>query len=132
LPATRATLETIASLGARCVIPGHGEPFSDVEAALERAFRRTASFEADSLRMARHALKVLLVFTLLDRERMALAGLPDYVDRIPVYRDFNARFFNVSAARRDTSCCLGKRPAATTDRDTPRRVSSAVSRPLDC
>jgi len=98
LPATRATLETIASLGARCVIPGHGEPFSDVEAALERAFRRTASFEADSLRMARHALKVLLVFTLLDRERMALAGLPDYVDRIPVYRDFNARFFNVSAA----------------------------------
>ena len=96
LPATRATLETIASLRVRCVIPGHGEPFADVDAALERAFRRTASFEADSLRMARHALKVLLVFTLLDRERIPLAELPGYVDRVPVYREFNARFFNVS------------------------------------
>jgi glyoxylase-like metal-dependent hydrolase (beta-lactamase superfamily II) len=98
VPATRTTLETIASLGARCVIPGHGEPFADVEAALERAFRRTAAFEADPRRMARHALKVLLAFTLLDRERMPLASLPDYVDRIGIYREFNARFFGLPPA----------------------------------
>src|SRR2546428_6528721 len=42
LPATRATLEMIAGLDARVVIPGHGEPFADVGAALERAFARTA------------------------------------------------------------------------------------------
>jgi len=98
LPSTRATLEMIAGLGARCVIPGHGEPFADVEAALERAFRRTASFEADPLRMARHALKVLLVFTLLDRERMPLASLPDHVERVDVFREFNELYFRLPPA----------------------------------
>ena len=98
LPATRATLEMLAGLGARCVIPGHGEPFVEVDAALERAFRRTAAFEADSQRVAWHALKVLLVFSLLDRERMPLAALPDYVARVEVYREFNARYFGLAPA----------------------------------
>jgi glyoxylase-like metal-dependent hydrolase (beta-lactamase superfamily II) len=95
LPATRATLETLAALEARIVIPGHGEPFTEVGAALERAFARTAAFEADSLRVARHALKVLLLFTLLDRRRIALSDLPGYVDRVPVYRQFNDLFFRL-------------------------------------
>ena len=98
LPAARATLEMIARLPVRCVIPGHGEPFTDVGAALERAFARTAAFEADPLRLARHALKVVLVFALLDQERLPLASLPDYVDRIGIYRDFNARFFGLAPA----------------------------------
>ena len=96
LPATRATLEMIAALDARCVIPGHGEAFTDVRGALERAFARTAAFEADPLRTVRHLLKALLVFSLLDRERMLLAALPDYMARIGVYRDFNMRFFNLA------------------------------------
>jgi glyoxylase-like metal-dependent hydrolase (beta-lactamase superfamily II) len=96
LPATRATLEMIAALDARCVIPGHGEPFTDVRDALERAFARTAAFEADPLRTVRHVLKALFVFSLLDRERMLLAALPDYMARVGVYRDFNARFFGLS------------------------------------
>lgn len=98
LPAVRATLEMIATLDARCVIPGHGEPFIDVSAALERAFSRTAAFEADPLRIARHVLKTLLVFAVLDHERMPLASLPGYFERIGVYRDFNARFFRVEPA----------------------------------
>ena len=98
LPATRATLEMIAGLGVRCVIPGHGEPFNDVDAALERAFARTAAFEADSLRLARHALKVVLVFALLDQERLPLASIPDYVARVGIYREFNARFFLLEPA----------------------------------
>ena len=95
LPATRATLQMIASLDLRRVIPGHGEPFDDVQAALERAFRRTEAFEADPLRLARHALKVVLVFALLDRERLPIAALPDYVERTGIFRDFNARFFKL-------------------------------------
>jgi glyoxylase-like metal-dependent hydrolase (beta-lactamase superfamily II) len=95
LPATRATIEMLGRLDIRVVIPGHGEPFSGVSVALERALRRTEAFEADSLRMARHALKVVLSFTLLDRRRLALAELPSYVDRIGIYRDFNARFFRL-------------------------------------
>jgi glyoxylase-like metal-dependent hydrolase (beta-lactamase superfamily II) len=98
LPATRATLEMIAGLDVRLVIPGHGEPFRDVRAALERAFRRTEAFEADPLRLARHALKVVLVFALLDRERLPLATMAEYVERIGIYREFNARFFRLPAA----------------------------------
>jgi hypothetical protein len=86
----------IAALDARCVIPGHGEPFTDVRDALERAFARTAAFEADPLRTVRHVLKALFVFSLLDRERMLLAAVPDYMARVGVYRDFNARFFRLS------------------------------------
>ena len=40
LPATRATIEMIAALDVRVVIPGHGEPFTDVAAALDRAAPR--------------------------------------------------------------------------------------------
>ena len=96
MPATRATLEMLASLEVRIVIPGHGDPFTDFEPAIERAFRRLAAFEGDSHRMARHALKVLLTFSLLDRREMRVADLPAYVDRVPIYRDFNACFFKLA------------------------------------
>ena len=98
LPATRATLEMLARLDIRTVIPGHGEPFVDVAPALERAFRRTAAFEADTLRVARHALKAVLTFALLDKQRLAAAELPAYIDRIDIYREFNQRFFQLPAA----------------------------------
>ncbi len=99
LPATRRTLEMLAALEVRMVIPGHGEPFGDVHAALDRAFRRLASFEADPLRAARYALKALLSFTLLDRRRLPLAGMAEYVERVGVYRDFNATFFQLPPQR---------------------------------
>jgi glyoxylase-like metal-dependent hydrolase (beta-lactamase superfamily II) len=99
LPATRATIEMLATLDVRLVIPGHGEPFTDVGAALERARTRIAAFEADSLRVARHALKVNLMFALLDQQRMPLDGMPAYVARIGLYRDFNALFFRLPPAR---------------------------------
>ena len=98
MPATRATLEMLSALDVRVVIPGHGEPFADFEPALERAFKRLTAFESDSQRMARHALKVLLTFALLDRREIALADLPAYVDRVPIYRDFNAYFFRLAPA----------------------------------
>jgi glyoxylase-like metal-dependent hydrolase (beta-lactamase superfamily II) len=96
LPATRNTLQMIAGLGARVVIPGHGAPFADVAAALEHAFARTAAFEADSLRTARHALKVILSFALLDRRRLPLDGMAAYVERVGIYRDFNALYFRLA------------------------------------
>ncbi len=95
LPATRATLEMLARLDIRVVIPGHGEPFGDVAPVLERAFARVAAFEADPLRVARHALKVNLTFALLDQRRLPLADMPAYMDRIGLYRDFNAQFFRL-------------------------------------
>ena len=96
LPAARATLDMLAKLEVRIVIPGHGDPFTDVGAALDRAFSRTAAFEGDSLRVARHALKALVMFALLDKQRMRIADLPGYFDRVGIYRDFNARYFRLS------------------------------------
>ena len=83
-------------LDIRVVIPGHGEPFTDVAAALDRAFKRASAFEADSVRVARYALKALLMFALLDKQRMRIADLPTYLDTVGVYRDFNALFFRLS------------------------------------
>lgn len=98
LPSTRSTLDALAHLDVRTVIPGHGEPFRDFAAALERAYRRLEAFEADPMRLARHALKVILTFTLLDRRAMPLADLPDYVARVGMFREFNARYFRLTPA----------------------------------
>lgn len=68
----RATLELIASLAPRLVIPGHGAPFADVPAALARAISRIDFFMADPHRNAQYALKVLLKFLLMERQRIAL------------------------------------------------------------
>ena len=97
LPATRATLDMIAGLDVRTVIPGHGDVITAPGPALDRAFKRVAAFEADESRVARHALKALLTFNLLDRRSMPLAALPAFVDNIAFYREVNALCFGLSA-----------------------------------
>jgi glyoxylase-like metal-dependent hydrolase (beta-lactamase superfamily II) len=91
---THQTLESIARLDAAVVIPGHGRIFTDVDAALDRAFSRLRGYEEDVGRLARHCAKVMLTFALLERRSMPLARLPGYVDEIPILRDLNRRFFN--------------------------------------
>ncbi len=98
LAATRSTLELISRLDVHTVIPGHGAPFSDVDAALDRSLRRLEAFERDELRMARHVLKVMFVFSLLDRRRLPLSHIPDYLATVPLYADFNVRYFQLSYA----------------------------------
>jgi glyoxylase-like metal-dependent hydrolase (beta-lactamase superfamily II) len=90
LPATRATLDVLSGLDIRVVIPGHGDVFTAVGPALERAYRRTEAFEADDTRVARHACKVILAFCLLDKQQIELSTLPAYLGRIGIYRDLNA------------------------------------------
>jgi glyoxylase-like metal-dependent hydrolase (beta-lactamase superfamily II) len=70
-----AVLEAIAKLDVRVVIPGHGKPFTNVEAALERAFSRLAWLRADPARNAKNALKVLIVFKLLEVRAMTFDAL---------------------------------------------------------
>lgn len=79
-----ATLDLIAGLDARVVIPGHGAAFTDVTGALERARRRLDYLSADPLRNARNAVKVLLKFLLLERQAIPLAGLPALLGAIPL------------------------------------------------
>jgi glyoxylase-like metal-dependent hydrolase (beta-lactamase superfamily II) len=92
----RATLELIASLDVRLVIPGHGAPFLDVKEALARAFARLAYLETDPLRNAENAVKVLLKFTLLERQQVALADVCALLAAIPAVVDANRRFLQKS------------------------------------
>ncbi|WP_321952581.1 MBL fold metallo-hydrolase [Paraburkholderia bannensis] len=71
----QAVLDAIAQLDVATVIPGHGAPFSDVGAALDRAYSRLAWLRADPSRNAKNALKVLIVFKLLEVRAMRFAAL---------------------------------------------------------
>jgi hypothetical protein len=48
--------------------------------------------------MARHVLKVMFVFSLLDRQRLPLRRIPEYLATVPLYADFNARYFQLGEA----------------------------------
>ena len=98
LAATRATLDAIACLPVRMVIPGHGRPFGEVSGALERSFQRLTAFERDELRMVRHVLKVMFVFSLMDRRRMAVEDLAGYLESVPLYADFNRQYLHLDQA----------------------------------
>jgi len=95
---TGATLEAIARLDVRTVIPGHGRVFGAPGPALERAFRRLEGYERDITRHARHAAKVMLVFALLDKRRLALAQLPQYVQDVGLIRELNDRHLHLTPA----------------------------------
>jgi glyoxylase-like metal-dependent hydrolase (beta-lactamase superfamily II) len=98
LAETRATLEAIGRLEVEAIIPGHGRPFRNVAAALERAFYRLEGYEEDILRLARHCAKVMLSFALLEKRSMPLAELPAYVARVPILAELNARFLRMTPA----------------------------------
>ncbi|MBJ7309390.1 MBL fold metallo-hydrolase [Rugamonas sp. CCM 8940] len=91
-----ATLDLIATLDVRLVVPGHGKPFTDVAAAIGRARSRVDYLAADPQRNAQHAIKVLLKFLLLERQRIALAELPQLLLSMPVFAMANERFLRQS------------------------------------
>ncbi len=95
---TRATLEAISRLQIDTVIPGHGAPFGSVERSLATAFQRLDAYERDPAKLARHALKVMLSFSLMIEGRIALAGLPRFLAARPVYADVNRRFLQLPDA----------------------------------
>lgn len=79
-----AVLDEIERMAPRLVIPGHGAPFSDVADALARARSRLAAFRADASRHARHGIKVLVKYHLLEVQREALADLRAWFARTPL------------------------------------------------
>jgi glyoxylase-like metal-dependent hydrolase (beta-lactamase superfamily II) len=116
----RAVLELIASLAPRLVIPGHGAPFSDVDAALKRAHARLNALSASLERNARHAAKVLLKFYLLEVRQVAMNDLVEHVARARYYPLINDRYFRMpfDAFVRQQVSDLVASGAAATDGDT--------------
>lgn len=98
LPATRTTLEMIGRLAVDLVIPGHGAAFEDFDAAMARAMRRLAAFEADPARMARNAVRACFTFNLLDLERLREDELPAYLKLVPFFDQVNRRVLGFSDA----------------------------------
>jgi len=80
----RRVLELIATLPVRVVIPGHGAPFTDVAGALARAHSRLASFQADPARHARHALRVLVKYHMMEEQSQPLDALRDWASATPL------------------------------------------------
>ncbi len=95
----RAVLELMAGLDVRLVIPGHGAPFADARGALDRAFSRLDSLAADPVRNAENAVKVMLKFLLLERQRFELAALPALFEDNPVIEGARLRFLTRTPAQ---------------------------------
>lgn len=95
----RATLELIATLDARVVVPGHGAVFTDVKAAIGRALSRVDYLQADPRRNAENAVKVMLKFLLLERQQFALADLPGMFAANPVIDGARVKYLQRTPAQ---------------------------------
>jgi glyoxylase-like metal-dependent hydrolase (beta-lactamase superfamily II) len=88
-----ATLDSIERLGAQRVIPGHGAVFSDVAGALAAARRRLEGFQRDPVKHARHAIKVLMKFKLLELQSVDRVTWAGWVAQTPYLESIRSRFF---------------------------------------
>ena len=93
-----ALLERIAQLGPRLVIPGHGAPFIDVDAALARAHARLAALSTDPARNARHVAKALVKFYLLEIRSLTFEQLVQHLAGARYFHLINERYFGVTLA----------------------------------
>ena len=92
IDAARETLSLIERLDPAIVIPGHGAPLADVRSALHQSRSRLDAFAKDPARNARHVIKAVFVFALLERDGMPIAEVAPYVERVPCYRTMAGRF----------------------------------------
>lgn len=111
----RATLDLIATLDARVVIPGHGAVFTDVAAALKRARTRLDFLSGNPVRNAEYAVKVLLKFLLLERQRMKLDEVPAMFAALPIVAAASQRY-------------LGKTPEETAEWTIKQLVRACSAR----
>lgn len=88
-----AILARIAQLDARVVVPGHGRPFTEVNAAIDAALGRLAYLRADPERNALHALRVLVKFKLLEQQAIAREALAAWFAQASLIPRLQARFF---------------------------------------
>lgn len=98
IAAALSTLDAIERLAPAIVIPGHGEPFEDAASAIARARSRLEAFARDPAKNARHMMKVMFIFALLDRESMPAAEVAAYLERVPCYREASEPFLGRAPA----------------------------------
>jgi glyoxylase-like metal-dependent hydrolase (beta-lactamase superfamily II) len=88
-----AMIELIARLAPRLVLPGHGRPFTGIDAALGRARERLAALAASPARNARHAARALLKFYLLEVREAGFDALVAHCAATRYFPLINQRYF---------------------------------------
>ncbi len=106
------------------VIPGHGKPFEDARGAVAAVRRRLQAFARDPAKNARHMVKVMFVFALLDRGGMRADEVPAYLERVPCYGQVSERFLGLAPA------ALAEWMLADLERAGAIGIAEGVARPL--
>ena len=86
------TLDLIESLQVSTVLPGHGKPFTDVDAALARARSKLAMYQADPEKHALYAAKVLLKFKLLEFQQVDLNAFTTWAQSSSYLSDLHQQY----------------------------------------
>jgi glyoxylase-like metal-dependent hydrolase (beta-lactamase superfamily II) len=83
--AVASTLDMIEALNPAVVVPGHGQAFTDLAAALAYARTRLQGFVADPAKHLRHGVKVLLKFKLLELQTVDRDDLLHWARTTPYF-----------------------------------------------
>jgi len=78
-------LDRIEQLRPRLVLPGHGQPFTDVAAALDASRARLAAFRAAPLKHRGHAARALVVYHMLEHRQRPEAALVQWIATTPIF-----------------------------------------------
>jgi glyoxylase-like metal-dependent hydrolase (beta-lactamase superfamily II) len=80
-----AVLDRIEQLRPKLVLPGHGQPFTDVAAALDASRQRLAAFRAAPQKHRGHAARALVVYHMLEHRQRPEAALVDWIAATPIF-----------------------------------------------
>jgi glyoxylase-like metal-dependent hydrolase (beta-lactamase superfamily II) len=83
--ATHRTLDSIEQLAPRWVLPGHGQAFADVPAALRRSRDRLELFAAQPDRHREHAARALAMFHMLEVRSTSREALEAWMVGTPIF-----------------------------------------------
>ena len=83
-PAHQA-LNLIEALAPRLVLPGHGQPFTDVRQAIEASRQRLRAFAAAPRKHRQHAARALVSFHMLEHRRRPRDALVAWIVRTPIF-----------------------------------------------
>ena len=83
--AASQVLDQIEHLQPRLVLPGHGQPFTGVAAALAASRQRLAAFAAAPVRHRQHAARALVSYHMLEHRQRPRQDLMAWIARTPVF-----------------------------------------------
>lgn len=91
--AARDCLERLRGLQAAVVIPGHGQPFSDADIAIDRCLSRIDFFEQDERRLARHVLQVMVAYSLMQHDGLSDTDAMARFSTVPMFVEYAGQYF---------------------------------------